>query len=196
VKTASSQPPGKSTCLILAALVMMLCLLPLSTTEAASAEERKVSLTIAFIYNITKFIQWPKTDQAYADDVLPVCFTGMQRWEYLIAQKLWGKTTGKRKVIARFLQQPEDAKQCAVLYIGSQRPVHYLHAINHLPEQNVLTISENRDFLYYGGIMRFFTERNKLRFEVNIQAAQKANVHISSKLLGLAKIYKPEEHEE
>ncbi len=51
----------------------------------------------------------------------------------------------------------------------------------------VLTVGEAADFLGSGGMIRFCLEGNKVRFEINREAAESAKLRISSKLLLLAR---------
>ena len=55
---------------------------------------------------------------------------------------------------------------------------------------NTLTVGEVKGFAEQGGIINLTREENRLRFEVNIDAAAKSRLKISSKLLALAKIVK------
>jgi preprotein translocase subunit Sec61beta len=52
----------------------------------------------------------------------------------------------------------------------------------------VLTVGESEAFARQGGMIRFFEEDNRLRFEINPTAAEKVGLRISSKLLKLARI--------
>jgi len=51
----------------------------------------------------------------------------------------------------------------------------------------VLTVGESEHFVQEGGIIGFCLEQNKIRFEINLEAAEKAKLKISAKLLALAK---------
>jgi len=51
----------------------------------------------------------------------------------------------------------------------------------------ILTVGEADQFAKNGGAIGFCTEDNKIRFEVNLDAAGKAGLRISAKLLALAK---------
>ncbi len=50
-------------------------------------------------------------------------------------------------------------------------------------------------FANRGGIIKLFKAGTKIKFEVNIDAANAANLKISSKLLNLAKIVKNDQQE-
>ena len=70
-------------------------------------------------------------------------------------------------------------------FLGSSAPGRNLPHGKGLP---VLTIGEMPDFARRGGIINFIMEDNKVRFEVNVDAAKQADMNISSRLLALAKI--------
>jgi hypothetical protein len=55
-----------------------------------------------------------------------------------------------------------------------------------------LTIGEIEGFTQMGGVINFFEEQNRLRFKVNIDAAKRAGLTMSSQLLGSAQIYREE----
>ena len=49
-----------------------------------------------------------------------------------------------------------------------------------------LTVSDAADFTARGGVIRLFTEKNRLRFVINLDNAHRAGLRISSNLLRLA----------
>ena len=55
---------------------------------------------------------------------------------------------------------------------------------------NVLTISDMENFARKGGVVHLFPAGNKIRFAINVDAAERNGLQVSSKLLKLAKIVK------
>jgi len=53
---------------------------------------------------------------------------------------------------------------------------------------SVFTVADQEGFAKAGGIANFFRAENRIRFEINPRAAQKAGLKISSRLLRLAKV--------
>jgi len=51
----------------------------------------------------------------------------------------------------------------------------------------VLTVGEMPHFVQSGGAVNFILEGNKVRFEINTDAAARARLKLSSKLLALAR---------
>lgn len=59
----------------------------------------------------------------------------------------------------------------------------------------VLTVSEIEGFGRRGGIINFYLEENRVRFEINPRAAEAGGLRISSELLSLGKIVVAEQRE-
>jgi hypothetical protein len=57
-----------------------------------------------------------------------------------------------------------------------------------MTKRGVLTIGQDPAFVERGGVIRFFNESNKVRFEIDNTAARAAGINISSKVLALARI--------
>jgi hypothetical protein len=52
-------------------------------------------------------------------------------------------------------------------------------------------VGDTEGFAEDGGIIRFVTENNRIRFRINVDAAESAHLVISSKLLRLAEVATP-----
>jgi hypothetical protein len=48
-------------------------------------------------------------------------------------------------------------------------------------------VGEDEGFVTKGGIIRFFTQESKIRFEINLDAAEYEGLQLSSKLLQVAR---------
>lgn len=78
---------------------------------------------------------------------------------------------------------------CHILFIPSSvGPEEQAAAIRKTHGLPVLLVGETPDFAEQGGDVNFFIEDNRVRFEINREAAMRQRLKISSKLLGLAKI--------
>ena len=58
-------------------------------------------------------------------------------------------------------------------------------AIKTLP---VLTVSDGKGFSQAGGIIELYVEGGRMRFAINVDAAERSGLRLSSRLLGLAKV--------
>jgi hypothetical protein len=87
---------------------------------------------------------------------------------------------------------PDPLPDCHVLYIDSRYRTPDGVAPGSPVQGPVLTVSDRRHFAASGGMVELFVEDGRLRFAVNVDAARRAGLHLSSRLLSLATIVREE----
>jgi hypothetical protein len=156
-----------------------------------TSDSSEYLIKAGFVYNFAKLVEWPTTAFAKADSPIVIGILGDDPFgatmDRIVADK---KINGRGVVIKRlkWAKDFKDLKDCNILFISSSEQDHIdnvLDAIKWLP---VLTIGDVPGFAKRGGIMNFILEDNKVRFEVNVEAAKRADLNISSRLLTLARI--------
>jgi preprotein translocase subunit Sec61beta len=78
-----------------------------------------------------------------------------------------------------------------MLYIAlseSRRSTEIITAARNLP---ILTVGEPEDFINAGGMIRFTESGHRIKFQINPDAAERASLKVSSRLLRLADIVRP-----
>ncbi|MBN1764235.1 MAG: YfiR family protein [Sedimentisphaerales bacterium] len=171
-------------------LVLILALTALLWAEPDSSAKRKeYEVKSAFVYNFLKFIDWPEDDSQKGEFTIGIF--GKTACES--ARKVTeGKNIKDRKIVVEQLTREELADVKAlqafqVLFITTDEEVDYKTILDHVKDQTILTIGETNGFLEDGGIVNFLLEDKKVRFEINMISAEKANLKVRSKLLRLAK---------
>jgi YfiR/HmsC-like len=151
-----------------------------------------------FIYNFANLVQWPSTSFAQPDSPIVIVILGEDHFGTTLDHALEGKKVNARPFVikrARSVSELQRAlgpqKECQILYVSSSEMSHLGEAIQMLKGVPVLTIGETPGFAKNGGIINLILEDNKVRFEVNVQAAKEADLNISSRLLALARIIPP-----
>jgi hypothetical protein len=141
----------------------------------------------AFLFHFAQFVDWPA--DAFKDGSSPIiyCTIGEDPFRGALEQSLSGKTVGSRALRVEHLKQPQDAQSCQVLFMGVEDKSQKESIEAALKGRPVLTVGDGENFARDGGIIGFCLEDNKVRFEINVEAAEKANLKISAKLLALAK---------
>ena len=180
--------------------------------EGESAPSKEYQVKAAFIYNFIKFVEWPK-EAAGDSDTITIGIIGENpfggAFEAIVKKEIQGKKVvvkhfgGFEKNSVRYREnnetkykyKDEDAlKACHVLFVGPSESKYCKEIIDIVKDNCVLTVGETRDFLEDGGIVGFVTEEKKVRFGINLIAAERAELTIRSKLLRLAKrVIKQEE---
>jgi hypothetical protein len=164
-------------------------LLALGGPARADEPSREYLVKAAFIFNFTQFVRWPDSAFKGSDDVFTVAIVGSDPFNGALEHAVTDKTVGSRRIVFRHFANASDLGPCQLLFVPSGEDGEITALIKKLGNTPVLTIGESEDFLPMGGQMRFFTEDNKIRFEIDIEAINKSGLKISAKLATLARIF-------
>lgn len=100
-----------------------------------------------------------------------------------------GRKMEKATIDAFICETDTMAADSHILYICGEDPEFVQNRLLSVHKKPVLTIGEMPGFVHLGGIIGFFMENNRLRFQVNVDAAKRSGLKFSSQLLMSAKIY-------
>ncbi len=171
---------------LVASLVLILSLSPVAMGQQPTPQPlRQYRIKAAFLFNFAKFVEWPPEAFADEDSTLVLGVLGDDPFGAAL-QSLTGKTVrGRRLTIKRF-DSLLDISDCHILFITSSVQEQQQEALESLEGSNVLTVGEIQRFAQMGGIINFVIRKNKIRFEINLDAGKRAGLVISSQLLNLA----------
>jgi YfiR/HmsC-like len=179
----------------LALLAVFLLLLARSgerTSAQTTAEEYRVKA--AFIFHFAQLVDWPPEAQTGTDHSLVLCTLGEDPFQGVLEGTVAGKAIGNRILRIRHLGEPQDMQACQIVFLGRAQSKRIPMLVANLHNAPVLTVGETAGFLDAGGMIDFLLEDNKLRFEVNLEAAELADLKIGSRLLVLAQRVVGESH--
>jgi hypothetical protein len=166
------------------AIAMAVALPVAAAAQAPQRSAGEYELKAAFLFNFAKFVEWPA--EAFAGDADPIhlCLLGGDPFEGNLELAVRDKTIGGRRLQISRLVGPGQSKGCQILFVSGAdgKPDHGGNGLG------VLTVGESGGFAAAGGVIDFVEKESRLAFEVNLDAAQRAGLKISSKLLSLAKI--------
>jgi YfiR/HmsC-like len=158
--------------------------------EQVTGPEYEVKL--GFIYNFANFVTWPHEAFKNAPGALTLCFASDDPSSDVL-YKLDGKHIKGRKIKVMAYQEDVCVEQSQIIFFGTQDKTFIQKVLELVKGKSILTIGEVDGFTSMGGIIDFFEEHNRLRFKVNLDAAQRAGLKMSSQLLVSAQIVN-EEH--
>jgi hypothetical protein len=180
----SVSPYGKP---ILAAVQTMFCLLLVTPgLFAQDSKPTEYQVKTAYLYNFAHFVAWPPS--AENKDTFAICVLGQDPFGSTLDNTLAGEVIDSRKAAAKRISEPKDATSCNVLFISSSEESRLGATLAALDGAPVLTVSDIPKFSQRGGMIQFVLDGNKVRFEVNLTAAQTAGLNLSSQLLKVATV--------
>jgi hypothetical protein len=177
----------------LIAVITMCLTLALGAKAQAldSSDSSEYLIKAGFIYNFAKLVEWPTTAFAQPDSPIVIGILGDDPFgatlDRIVADK---KINGRSFAVKRlkWSKDLKDLKDCNILFVSSSEKEHIDSVVDTVKWMPILTIGDAPGFARRGGIINFMLEDNKVRFEVNVEAAKHAVLNISSRLLALAKI--------
>jgi hypothetical protein len=152
----------------------------------ASAPPSEAQVKAAFVYNVMRFVGWPQTSGA-----LRLCTVGDDALAGALAG-LAGKPLDSLSIEVRALGARAPLAQCDVVYVAASAASATVDIVRGLEGRAVLTVGDAPGLAQQGLIVNFFLQEERVRFEINPVAAQRAGVKISSQLLSLARIVRDE----
>jgi hypothetical protein len=166
-------------------LVIVSCIPPRVRAESTGTSEYDVKA--AFLFHFAQFVEWPTGTFKDASSPLTYCTVGDDPFRGALDQGLSGKTIGARPLRVQHFKFPREMQSCQVLFVGAGENKLFAETLASISGRPILTVGETEHFAADGGVIGFVVEANKIRFEINLEAAEKANLKISARLLALAK---------
>ncbi|MGA3236142.1 MAG: YfiR family protein [Bryobacteraceae bacterium] len=158
----------------------------------ASAEQPldEYQVKAAFLYNFAKFVQWPSDAFQSASEPIAICVLGQDPFGRSLEDTVAGRAIEGRSLIVRHISTVKQVAGCHVLFIGSadhKRSPPMLADI----KPGILTVGESDASGADGVVINFKLDEGKVRFDINVDAAEREKLQISSRLLSLAHIVEP-----
>lgn len=139
----------------------------------------------AFLYHFTKYVEWPAPSTP--DEPFRLCALADTTFIATLDRTIGDESVGGRRLVRAEPRSVDDARRCAILYVGrgyAEQAAPLLAAVRDLP---VLTVGDGAPFLRHGGAIGFFLENNRVRFDISLRAVQRSGLKASSKLLRVAR---------
>jgi hypothetical protein len=168
---------------------MLLCLLTLAAapTWAHAQAPNEYHVKAAFLYNFAKFVEWPSDPP---NEPIVIGIIGKDPFGGALEEAIRGKTVKGRKLAAQHLKAGQDPRGCQIIFISASEQKRLRSILADLNGAGVLTVGDTEGFAEAGGMINLTIVDQRVHFEINPDAAQRAGMKISSKLLSLAKIVK------
>jgi hypothetical protein len=166
-------------------LIAALTFTSFSSAQTPATGEYEVKA--AFLFHFAQFVEWPTAAFKDSSSPLTYCTIGDDPFHGSLDASMRGKTLGTRAFRVQHFKLPQDIQGCQVLFIGAREKKLLPAILAGVKEDSVLMVGESEHFVQEGGMIGFCLEDKRIRFEINLETTQKAQLKISSRLLALAK---------
>lgn len=174
------------------ALGLLLLLLAAAVPAGADARsDLEYQVKAAFLFNFAKFVEWPADAFERPRDPVAICVMGKDPFGESLDSVVRGETVNGRPLVVRRPRQTLEARGCHILFLARSERGRQDEILSSVEGAGILTVGEDDGFLTDGGIIRFVLEENRVRFEINLAAAEANRLKLSSQLLRLARSVVP-----
>ncbi len=195
---------------IVAILAVTYTMLSMSPAAAETTSSHEYRVKAAFMSQFVNFIDGWKFQQkesernengSNSDEKIFVGIIGENPFKDAFVPLMENKTRDRKIALKQFrgfsdLKKKnkeievhpdiEDIKKCDMLFLCSSEKQYIVDILKPIQSERILTVADTQGFIEQGGIINFIIEKNRVRFEVNVIAAKRANLILRSKLLRLA----------
>lgn len=171
-------------------LLLVFCILCVSSRAHAGGAPapKEYQVKAALLLNFAQFIQWPAAALPTPEAPIVVGILGEDPFGNMLEQAFQDESIDGRKLEIKRSRQIDDLKSCQMLFISKSENARLAEVLASLKDQGIVTIGEVDQFGERGGIINFYLEAGKVRFEINSDMAQRRGLKINAQLLKRAKI--------
>jgi hypothetical protein len=168
----------------LSLILLLVLLLQIRVLQAQPSQE--YTIKAVFLYNFTQFVEWPES--AFAEETSPLIIgiLGKDPFGSSLDETVHGESVKNHPLVVKRFKTAAEITRCHILYININEKAQLKSILESLKVKNILTVGDVSNFASNGGMICFFTEKNKTRIRINIEAVKNSELTISSKLLRLA----------
>ncbi len=163
-------------------ILVLLALAGIANSQRPKPTEYEVKA--AYLYNFGRFVRWPAPSPA--SDSFLICVMGQDPFNSLLDATVKGESIDGKPLLVKRILTIADAAKCRVVFISGSEQKRVDAILSELSKSPVLTVSDIPDFAQHGGDIGFILQGEKVRFEVNLSATEKAGLTLSSDLLKVA----------
>jgi hypothetical protein len=165
-------------------LICAITLAPNLGSQASAPTEYEVKA--AYLYNFGRFVGWPSEAVSVQAGSFQLCVLGKDPFGPALHKTISGETIEGKYVVAKQVLSPQGAADCREVFISSSEDGQLDAILSALDADRTLTVSDLPDFTERGGMIEFVSQSNRIRFQVNLAAARRAGLTLSSQLLKVA----------
>ena len=144
----------------------------------------------AFLYTFAKFVEWPPQAFSSPSAVITICVLGDDPFGSYLDDAVKDKKLGDRPLAVYRLTDLPTGHECKILFIATSERRRIPALLAAMVTPGVLTVGDTPDFAAQGGVIGLRLDGERIRLSVNLTAAERAKVRISSRVLSLATIIK------
>ncbi len=137
----------------------------------------------ATIFKFASYINWPDNRDDRVAEGLSICLLGEKLYDGALLALQETTDTIVRQVVSE-----SQTIGCDMLVIGKSEQDRLDQVLQELRGKSVVTVSEIDGFTDRGGMIRLYDKNNRIRFDINLNAAREAKLRFNLRLVRLSMV--------
>lgn len=151
--------------------------------KPAGAIDTNAKIKAVFIYNFTKYIEWPKT---YKEGEFTIGVVGETPLYSELTKMTQTKKVANQPLQVKKFNSSDDISKCHILYLSKDKSAELNSVIKKLKNNSTLIVTEQTGLVDKGAGINFIIKDNRQKFELNKGNVEKYKLKVSSNLEALA----------
>jgi hypothetical protein len=158
-----------------------------SFAVGAEAVSKEYQLKAAFLYNFTKFVEWSSPSLATPGSPITIGVFGTNPFGEELENIVRNRKVNGHGIIVKRVQTVAGVRGVHLLFVPASEDARLLEVRESLQDSNTVTVGESDAFARSGGMITFVIDGDRVRFDINIAAANASSVKLSAQLQKLAR---------
>jgi YfiR/HmsC-like len=155
--------------------------------RADSAISKEYQVKAAFLYNFTKFVEWPAQRLPTTEKPIVIGIFGSNPFGGELEKLVQNRKVNGHGFTVVGVTAASDLASIHLLFVPLGEEARLgKQTMAQVEAAGILTVGESDQFTALGGVITFVTEVDKVRFRIDQEATARAGIKISAQLLNLA----------
>jgi hypothetical protein len=169
-------------------LLPCLALPALGRQPEPAAPQDEYTVKAVFLFSFGRYVQWPAETFAKRDDPFVIGIAGEDTFGGAMDEIAAKKTVQGRRILVTRLASLNAYRDCHILFLSrSLAPEQVTAFLKEADGKGVLVVGETPGLAERGAVANFFVDGDRIRFEINSDAARRSRLQLDAKLLSLGK---------
>jgi len=156
-----------------------------ATAQPDDVSPGETEIKAAFLYKFTGYVEWPKSSFKDAHSPISIGVVGAEEIADELRRIVSGRSVQGRRLTVTVANSEGELSGVHVLFIGRDATAR-ARLIETARQRPILIVTDTPDGLERGSIINFVMVKRRVQFEISVDAAEKAGLALSSRLLSVA----------
>lgn len=155
-------------------------------TSSGYELSKEYQIKAAFLYNFTKFVEWPPS--RFADKQAPIVIgvVSSDAFRSELEEIVRSRNANGRPIRVRAVSGPADLPALHMLFIAADAEPRVEMILAAMPVTGLLVVGDSPRMAVRESMITFVISDQRVRFVIDAQAAERRGLKISAQLLRLA----------